>query len=59
MAGGQLAEGTRPHDPAAYNLYLHGLARPHVPEANKDAIAVLEHAVQSDPNYAPAWEEPI
>jgi TolB-like protein/Tfp pilus assembly protein PilF len=57
MAGDQLAEGTRPHDPAAYNLYLHVLALPHDPKPNKDAIAVLEHAVQSDPNYAPAWEE--
>jgi serine/threonine protein kinase/Tfp pilus assembly protein PilF len=57
LAGGQLAEGTRPHDPAAYDLYLHSLALPHDPGPNKDAIVVLEHAVQSDPNYAPAWEE--
>jgi tetratricopeptide (TPR) repeat protein len=57
MAGGQLAEGTRPHDPAAYSLYLHSLALPHDPAPNKDAIVVLEHVVQSDPNYAPAWEE--
>jgi TolB-like protein/Tfp pilus assembly protein PilF len=57
LAGGQVAEGTRPHDPAAYDLYLHSLALPHDPEPNKDAIVVLEHAVQSDPNYAPAWEE--
>jgi len=57
MAGGQLAEGTRPHDPAAYNLYLHALALPHDPKPNKDAIVVLEHVVQSDPNYAPVWEE--
>ena len=57
MAGGQLAEGTRPHDPAAYNLYLHVLALPHDPEPNKDAIVLLEHAVQNDPNYAPMWEE--
>jgi len=57
LAGGQLAEGTHPHDPAAYDLYLHSLALPHDPGPNKDAIVVLEHAVQSDPNYAPAWEE--
>jgi TolB-like protein/tetratricopeptide (TPR) repeat protein len=57
LAGGQLAQGTRPHDPAAYNLYLHSLALPHDPGPNKDAIVVLEHVVQTDPNYAPAWEE--
>jgi serine/threonine protein kinase/tetratricopeptide (TPR) repeat protein len=57
LAGGQVAEGTRPHDAAAYDLYLHSLALPHDPGPNKDAIVVLEHAVQSDPNYAPAWEE--
>jgi serine/threonine protein kinase len=57
LAGGQVAEGTRPHDPAAYDLYLHSLALPDDPGPNKDAIVVLEHAVQSDPNYAPAWEE--
>src|SRR6516162_6892566 len=57
LAGGQVAEGTRPHDPAAYDLYLHSLALPDDPAPNKDAIVVLEHAVQSDPNYAPAWEE--
>jgi len=57
LAGAQAAEGTRPHDPAAYDLYLHSLALPHDPSPNKDAIVVLEHAVESDPNYAPAWEE--
>jgi TolB-like protein len=57
MAGGQLAEGTRPHDPEAYNLYLHALALSHDPKSNKDAITVLEHVVAIDPNYAPTWEE--
>ncbi|HVP54361.1 MAG TPA: protein kinase [Candidatus Eisenbacteria bacterium] len=59
ITGGQLAAetGNRPHDPAAYDLYLHSLALPHDPAPNKDAIAVLEHAVAADPNYAPAWEE--
>jgi serine/threonine protein kinase/tetratricopeptide (TPR) repeat protein len=55
--GTQVAEGTRPKDAAAYDLYLHALALPHDPAPNKDAINVLEHAVTSDPNYAPAWEE--
>ncbi|HWS97163.1 MAG TPA: tetratricopeptide repeat protein, partial [Candidatus Methylomirabilis sp.] len=57
MAAGQVTSGTRPHDPAAYDLYLHALALPHDPKPNKDAIAVLEHAVTADPAYAPAWEE--
>jgi len=56
-ASGVLNAGSRPKDPAAYDLYLHSLALPHDPAPNKDAIVVLEHAVQSDPSYAPAWEE--
>ncbi len=57
MGGAQTEAGTHPHDPAAYDLYLHSLALSHDPGPNKDAIAVLEHAVTADPNYAPAWEE--
>jgi len=49
--------GTRPKDPAAYDLYLHSLALSHDPAPNKDAIAALEHVVGADPSYAPAWEE--
>jgi tetratricopeptide (TPR) repeat protein len=30
---------------------------PHDAGPNKDAIAVLEHVVQVDPTYAPAWEQ--
>jgi len=55
-AGGFLDTGTRPKDPEAYDLYLHSLALPHDQAPNKDAIAVLEHVVQADPNFAPAWE---
>ncbi len=57
VAGGVIEAGSRPKDPEAYDLYLHSLALPHDPAANKDAIAVLEHVVQLDPNYAPAWEQ--
>ena len=57
VAGGLADSGTRPKDPEAYDLYLHSVALPHDPGANKDAIAVLEHVVQMDPNYAPAWEQ--
>jgi serine/threonine protein kinase len=57
VASGLVATGTRPKDPEAYDLYLHALALPHDPGPNKDAISVLQHVVQMDPNYAPAWEQ--
>jgi len=56
-AGSYLDTSTRPKSQEAYDLYLHSLALPHDAEPNKDAIAVLEHVVQTDPSYAPAWEE--
>jgi serine/threonine protein kinase len=56
-AGGIIEAGSRPKDPQAYDLYLHSVALPHDAAANKDAIAVLEHVVASDPSYAPAWEQ--
>jgi tetratricopeptide (TPR) repeat protein len=49
--------GTRPKSQEAYDLYLHSLAIPRDPGPNKDAIAVLEHVVKTDPAYAPAWAE--
>src|SRR5205807_5865151 len=51
-----LNTSTRPKNAEAYDLYLHSLALPHDPGPNKDAIAVLEHVVEVDPTYAPAWE---
>jgi serine/threonine protein kinase/tetratricopeptide (TPR) repeat protein len=57
VASGLVATGTRPKDPEAYDLYLHALALPHDPGPNKDAISVLQHVVQMDANYAPAWEQ--
>src|ERR1700734_263064 len=56
IAGGALTTASRPKSQEAYDLYLHALALPHDPGPNKDAIAVLEHVVGEDPNYAPAWE---
>jgi serine/threonine protein kinase/tetratricopeptide (TPR) repeat protein len=56
-AGGFLETGTRPKSAEAYDLYLHSLALPHDAGPNKDAIAVLEHVVEVDPTYAPAWEQ--
>ncbi len=57
VTGAPTEAGTRPKNPEAYDLYLHSVALPHDPAANKDAIAVLENVVQMDPNYAPAWEQ--
>ena len=57
VAGGFLDTGTRPKNAEAYDLYLHSLALPHDAGPNKDAIAVLEHVVDVDPTYAPAWEQ--
>jgi len=57
VAGGFLDTGTRPKDATAYDLYLHSVALPHDAGPNKDAIAVLEHVVEIDPTYAPAWEQ--
>ncbi|HET9408989.1 MAG TPA: protein kinase [Candidatus Sulfotelmatobacter sp.] len=54
--GGSVEAASMPKNPEAYDLYLHALALPHDPGPNKDAIAVLEHVVGLDPNYAPAWE---
>src|SRR5271157_5818433 len=56
-SGGELSTAARPKSQEAYDLYLHSLALPHDPGPNKDAIAVLEHVVGTDPGYAPAWEE--
>ena len=55
--GGFLDTGTRPKNAEAYDLYLHSLEVPHDAGPNKDAIAVLEHVVEIDPSYAPAWEQ--
>jgi serine/threonine protein kinase/tetratricopeptide (TPR) repeat protein len=56
-AGDFLETGSRPKNAEAYDLYLHSLALPHDSSPNKDAISVLEHVVQVDPTYAPAWEQ--
>jgi eukaryotic-like serine/threonine-protein kinase len=55
-AGSAYNTASQPKNQEAYDLYLHSLALPHDPGPNKDAIAVLEHVVASDPGYAPAWQ---
>src|SRR6202035_5470660 len=56
-AGNFLDTSSRPKNQEAYDLYLHSLALPHDAGPNKDGIAVLEHVVNLDPTYAPAWEQ--
>ncbi|HKN72757.1 MAG TPA: protein kinase [Terriglobales bacterium] len=48
--------GSTPANREAYDAYLRTLAIPREVKSNKDAIAILEHVVSLDPNYAPAWE---
>jgi TolB-like protein/Tfp pilus assembly protein PilF len=56
-AGGFLETSTRPSNQVAYDLYLRTTAVSHNPEPNRDAIKILEEALEIDPNYAPAWAE--
>ena len=48
-------EPDRPRNDEAYALYMRALAMSSDAAPNKQAIAILERAVQLDPNYAPAW----
>jgi len=57
VGGGSVeAEASRPKNQQAYDFYLRSVAVPHDPKPNKEAITMLEWAVEIDPNYAPAWE---
>jgi serine/threonine protein kinase/tetratricopeptide (TPR) repeat protein len=56
-AGGFLETGTRPNNQEAYELYLRSVALSHDSAPNLEAIKSLEHVVELDPNYAPAWSE--
>jgi eukaryotic-like serine/threonine-protein kinase len=57
MAKTPVENSSVPANPRAYDLYLRGFGMAHDGAANKDTIALLEQAVELDPNYAPAWEE--
>jgi eukaryotic-like serine/threonine-protein kinase len=46
---------TRPASSEAYDLYLHSISVPHEGAANREAVRMLERALELDPNYAPAW----
>jgi TolB-like protein len=47
--------GTQPSSEEAYNLYLRSLQETTDPIPNSEALALLERAVELDPDYAPAW----
>ncbi|MDQ6802104.1 MAG: protein kinase [Acidobacteriota bacterium] len=53
--GAAAREPDRPQNDEAYALYMRALAMSSDATPNKQAIALLERAVQLDPNYAPAW----
>ena len=52
---GTAAAGGRPRNPEAYDLFLRSLALSRDPGPNKEAMRLLERAVETDPGYAPAW----
>jgi eukaryotic-like serine/threonine-protein kinase len=56
-AGDFLETSTRPNNQEAYDLYLRSVAASHDSAPNRDAIKTLEHVVELDPTYAPAWAE--
>lgn len=49
------AFGPQPAHPEAYNDYLRSLALPKHPAPTVRAIEMLQHAVELDPEFAPAW----
>lgn len=51
-----LASATQPQNADAYDLYLRGASLPHDPDPNSTAVVMLEHSVQLDPKFAPAWD---
>jgi serine/threonine protein kinase/Tfp pilus assembly protein PilF len=57
MSKAPVENSSAPVNPKAYDLYLRGFGMAHDGAANKDAIALMEQAVELDPSYAPAWEE--
>jgi tetratricopeptide (TPR) repeat protein len=48
--------GTHPTNQKAYALYLRSVAVPHDEKPNKEAITMLEDAIEMDQEYAPAWQ---
>ncbi len=53
---GAVEASSTPHSSEGYDLYMRSVSLSHDGAPNKEAIAMLERAVNLDPNYAPAWE---
>ncbi len=49
--------GTLPTSEEAYDHYLRSLAMSSDPAPNSEALALIQRAVELDPNFAPAWGE--
>jgi len=54
--GSQVESSTQPKNADAYDLYLRSTALSRDPVPNRQALQMLERAVQLDPTYAPAWD---
>ena len=52
-----VSAGTLPSNEEAYDLYLRSLAMSSDPAPNSEALALVERAVELDPEYAPTWGE--
>jgi serine/threonine protein kinase len=51
-----LETSTPPKVQEAYDLFLRSTAVSHDEKPNRQALAMLERAIQLDPNYAPSWQ---
>ncbi|MFY9558970.1 MAG: protein kinase [Terriglobales bacterium] len=56
VARGATDVSSAPANSEGYDWYLRSVPVPHDAVPNKEAITMLERAVELDPNYAPAWE---
>jgi serine/threonine protein kinase len=56
IAQAAVEASSTPKNREGYDLYLRSVAMPHDGQENKNAILMLQRAVELDPNYAPAWE---
>jgi serine/threonine protein kinase/DNA-binding winged helix-turn-helix (wHTH) protein len=52
---GSNPSATVPTNEEAYDLYIRAVEMPGDPESNSNAKAMLQRAVQLDPNFAPYW----
>ncbi|MBV9086317.1 MAG: hypothetical protein JOY79_02430 [Acidobacteriaceae bacterium] len=53
---GRVEGASKPKNAEAYDLYLRSSALSRDPKPNREALQMLEKAVQLDSTYAPAWD---